>query len=358
MFSNHMIYSKTSAKNIARILFIIPGFLLLFTRCGHPEKQHKISPAFYYWKTHFKTGKYEQQVLDSLGAKTLYIRLFDVDWPQQEDAPLPLGIQQAEALKNNGMQYIPVVYITQRCLLRLNRKDLPGLTAKIAGLTQQLCLKYNIHCEEIQLDCDWTQNSSKLYFELLREFKKQSFIKTKSLSCTIRMHQVKYTMSNGVPPVDRGLLMVYNMGNLTRYGSHNSILDPGEAKDYLKYIARYPLPLDIALPLYYWSALFDQKRFQHIVYNIGREHLDSKKLEKTGDHLYRFKTDVTAAGYRFTQGQEIRFESPTLADLTHIAAYLSSQMVEKNFKVAFFHLDSMAMDHFKIGDMQQILDEF
>lgn len=353
-----MINRSTFTKNTARILFIIPGFLLLFSQCKPSQKEHNITPAFYYWKTQLNIGHYEQQVLDSIKAKTLYLRLFDVDWLKQEDAPQPLGMLQSGALQNTGIQYIPVVYITQRCLLRLNDKDLPGLTEKIAGLIEQLCTKYNIRCEEIQLDCDWTQHSSKLYFNLLRKFRQQPFIKEKILSCTIRMHQVKYTMSNGVPPVDRGLLMVYNMGNLTQYGSHNSILDTREARQYLKYIANYPLPLDIALPLYYWSALFGQKRFQHIVYNVGKEHLDSKNLGKTGDNLYRFKADIDAAGYYFTQGQEIRFEAPTVTDLTNIAAYLSSQVKEKNFRVAFFHLDSTAMDHFKIGDMQKVLDEF
>lgn len=123
------------------------------------------------------------------------------------------------------------------------------MAKKTAGLIRQLCQKFKIEPTEIQIDCDWTKETKETYFNLLKELQRPSFFRGKKVSCTIRLHQVKYLISSGTPPVNQGLLMVYNMGNLSKYGGQNSIFDLKEARDYRENLAQYPIPLDIALPL-------------------------------------------------------------------------------------------------------------
>lgn len=346
------------SKNTARILFWIPGFFLLpFAGCK-PEQQHKVSPAFYYWKTNFRMGNYEQQLMQQTGSKTLYIRLFDVDWEEQTAQPLPIGMLSPSSLPDPSLTCIPVVFITQRCLYRLQEKDLPELTARIARLMEALCSGLKIRPPEIQIDCDWTRQSATLYFSLLRQLKAQAFLAGKKMSCTIRMHQVKYTTSSGIPPVDRGLLMVYNMGNLKKYGPANSILDVKDARDYMKNIQQYPLPLDIALPLYHWAVLFEHKSFKGIVYNVSDQDFKSRDLIRLQGDLYRIRNNTRAGGYAFTAGTEIRFEQPGTEALLDIAGYISPRINDTAFRVAFFHLDSMALRDFSAGDISHILQKF
>ena len=353
----HLIY-KLLLKNTARILLWIPGFFLLSGTACNRSPNYQVSPGFYYWKTNFRTGNYEQQLLTSTGSNTLYIRLFDVDWDEQKAQPQPVGILNPTAVQDTTLTYIPVVFITQRCLYRLQEKDLPELTERITGLMTDLCARLNINPPEIQIDCDWTRQTSGLYFSLLRQLKTQSFTRTRKMSCTIRMHQVKYTVSSGIPPVDRGLLMVYNMGNLKKYGPDNSILDVKDAKDYMKNIARYPVPLDVALPLYHWAVLFEQRNFKGIVYNVSDKDFKAGDLEPVRGDLYRIRSNTRAGGYAFDAGTEIRFEHPGQKELLDIAGYIAPKMNDTAFRVAFFHLDSFALRDFSIADINNILQKF
>ncbi|WP_118975847.1 hypothetical protein [Taibaiella koreensis] len=342
----------------ARIV-LIPGFLLLLlvTGCTTPKNRH-IRPAFYFWKTNFRTGAYERQLMQGIGAHTLYLRLFDVSWDERQQQAAPLGVLQSDSIKDTSLQYIPVIYVTQSCLTRLKEEDLPLLTARVDTLAGQLCRRYGIVPTELQLDCDWTRSSANLYFSLLQQLRRRPFFKDKLLSCTIRLHQVKYVSASGLPPVDKGLLMVYNMGNLTRYGKHNSILDPGEARQYLKRLALYPLPLDVALPTYHWAVLFEREQFKGILYNLSREQFGHDDLRSVGGNLYRLEKTGTWGGYRLVAGQEIRFEQPSRDDLEEMAGYIGSRIRDSSYRVAFFHLDSTAIQPYQPADLKTILQAF
>ncbi|WP_118952881.1 hypothetical protein [Taibaiella helva] len=338
---------------------IIPGFLLFLALAGCTQpKKKEIAPAFYFWKTNFRTGAYEQQLIRATGVRTLYLRLFDVSWDERRQQAIPLGILQSDSIRDTTLQYIPVIYLTQSCLTRLKEEDLPGLAARIDTLAGQLCSRYGIAPAELQLDCDWTRSSANLYFSLLQQLKQRPFFKDRLLSCTIRLHQVKYVSASGLPPVDKGLLMVYNMGNLTRYGGHNSILDPEETRQYLKRLALYPLPLDVALPTYHWAVLFEQEQFKGILYNLSKEQFGRDELKPVKGNLYRIGKTGIKGGYRLKAGQEIRFEQPCTEDLEDMAAYIGSRIRDSSFRLAFFHLDSTAMQPFQAKDLNDIVQAF
>lgn len=343
----------------ARILFLIPGILLLclFSRCT-PKKEHKISTAFYYWKTNLHINAEEQAILKGTGASAIYLRLFDVDWDQRQQKALPVGILQADTIQDIALQYIPVVYITQACLTRLQEQEVPELSAHINTLISSLCTTYNLNPKEIQIDCDWTKNSAQVYFNLLKQLKSEAYFSARLLSCTIRLHQVKFTATSGIPPVDKGMLMVYNMGNLTRYGGHNSILEVEEAKDYLKHLSIYPLPLDVVLPIYHWAALFEHTRFKGITYNISKADFNSAAVEQKDNHLYLLLQDTIIGGYRFKKGQEIRFEEPDKNDLEEIGTYISERIRDSTYRIALFHLDNRATKQFKVKDLNDIVNTF
>jgi hypothetical protein len=339
----------------ARILFLIPGILLLcfFAKCN-TKKQHQVDTAFYYWKTNFHLNTNERRALDETKTTAIYLRLFDVDWNLNQRKALPVGIVQSDSIDVNAYEFIPVLYITQSCLRRLQDKDIPELSSNISLLVSSLCVRYHINPKEIQIDCDWTKNTADLYFSLLRQLKSTPYFHSRLLSCTIRLHQVKYVSASGVPPVDKGMLMVYNMGNLTRYGGQNSILDVALAKDYLKHIGQYKLHLDIALPIYYWSVLFNHSQFKGITYNISKSQFADSLMEQKEGNLYRILSDVEVGGYAFKKNEEIRFEEPLQKDLVAISSFVASRIKDTIFRVTFFHLDESSMKHFSSKDLNEI----
>jgi hypothetical protein len=57
-----------------------------------------------------------------------------------------------------------------------------------------------------------------------------------------------------VPPVERGTLMFYNMGKFSADLDARMIFDADSAAKYLARIDDYPLPLDVALPIWSWTV--------------------------------------------------------------------------------------------------------
>ncbi len=147
------------------------------------------------------------------------------------------------------MQVVPVIYIKNEVML--GEMDLNDLASKTIKLIDQINHTHQLQCDEIQLDCDWTLTSKENYFRFVQLIKK---ISSKTLSATIRLHQVKYFQKTGVPEIDRGVLMYYNMGKISS-DSSNSIYDDHIAERYTGSLQRYPLALDVALPVFSWVCI-------------------------------------------------------------------------------------------------------
>ena len=81
------------------------------------------------------------------------------------------------------------------------------------------------------------------------------------MTATIRLHQYAQPARTGVPPADRGMLMPYNVGQVTAPGDGNSIFDLATAEPYFANARPYPLPLDIGLPAFSWGVQFRNGAF-------------------------------------------------------------------------------------------------
>jgi hypothetical protein len=143
-------------------------------------------------------------------------------------------------------------------LLKSNIDSINNLAISISKLIKnyQPIVKNNI--AEIQIDCDWTLSTKEKYFALLNTLKNE-VDKNVSISATIRLHQIKYASTTGIPPVKKGMLMYYNMGNLQSLTS-NSIFNEIDAEKYAPYIKQYPLHLDAVLPVFKWVKVFRNKQ--------------------------------------------------------------------------------------------------
>ena len=201
----------------------------------------------------------ERDALAHLHVRKLYLRLFDVDWDARKDEALlraPVSLESVARLEASGFEVVPVVYIRER-VLHASAAAVAGLAARIWSAASERGV-----FRELQVDCDWTDSSRVAFFTLLGSLHERAAPTRTALSATIRLHQVKYLERTGVPPVQRGMLMFYNMGSLDADPGTHAIFDPNAAQKYLGRIGEYPLPLDVALPVWSWVV---HQRAQHAI---------------------------------------------------------------------------------------------
>jgi len=287
----------------------------------------------------------------------MYLRLFDVDTDPRAADAYPVGLVRINEQPDSTMQYVPVIFVTQRTLHKLSAQRMTTLAQKIVRLTEVTCNDAGIKPREIQIDCDWTVSTREKYFKLLTELRKEPYLADKLLSCTIRLHQVKYTTSSGIPPVDRGAVMCYNVGNLKKPGTQNSILEAELAEKYLSHMDSYPLPLDIALPLFSWSLLFRGGQFEGILRDVDIADLRQSNLfRKTGDGRWACKQDTTWRGQQFLRDDIIRYEASEQTDLMAVARHTSQHVHNDSLRIIFFSCDSITLSKHSVHDLEKVLD--
>lgn len=343
------------------IIFLSFALLLLFG-CG--KRREAVTPGFYYWKTKFELSDYETQRIKATGARDIYLRLFDVDWDEPSGDAAPMAIvrfpQGGAATEWN---ITPVIFITNRTLYHLEDSSVAAIiAANIGRLTAHLCKQGKLDTSkitEIQIDCDWTTETRSVYFALLERLKTQPFFRGKKLSATIRMHQIKYLDRSGVPPVDKGLLMVYNMGDTQEPGEHNSILDIAEAKKYLQHLEGYPLSLDVALPLFSWCLLFEEGRFVGILRELDPDALkDNPIFVPQGENSYRCVKDTVWNDYIFKRHVVVRTEKPSFKDILEIARFTSDRIKNDSIHVLLYHADSMILSKFSDEELEKLFTAY
>ena len=209
----------------------------------------------YFWRTDLRLDSTEQAFLQRHHINKVYCRYFDVVIDEEGAEPKPNATIGFSSTLPDSIELIPTIYITEDCMHQAHQ----GLAEKIVKRIRQMNETNDIkHVSEIQIDCDYTLKSRKNYYEFLKEVK-QAWGQT--LSTTIRLHQ----LSMEAPPVDYGVLMIYNTGDPRKWEERNPILDIRDVQPYLKRLDSYPLPLAAAYPVYQWVRTIRNIRIEHTV---------------------------------------------------------------------------------------------
>ena len=339
---------------MAKLRYIWMALFITMLACQQPRETHR---AFYHWKQRFDPSPGENTALQKLGVTRLYVKCFDVD--QQGDKAVPVAISDFRAPFPDSALLIPVVFIMNEVWQRKDSAWTHDVARRTAGLLAALCR--NIPPEripEIQLDCDWTRSTRDAYFAFLRAIRNEPFFQNRQLSATIRLHQVKYTAGSGVPPVDKGLLMCYNMGDLRKPGDHNSIIDPETLLSYTgnNRITQYPLPLDFALPLFDWDVLFRKGQYAGLTRNMPVT--DERIFRKSGDFSYTVVKDTAIANVRLHPGDVIRHEESAPGVLRKAAKQLSKQRQPGAPVIIFYHLEPGILNKYDLHELETIYSLF
>jgi len=333
------------------------GFFLLvlfMVACNNPEQ---LTPAYYCWQTSFQNN--HSQYLHDLGCRKLYVKFLDIG-PDENGAPVPYA--KLVAKDTTDLDIVPCVFITQQVFHHLSEKDTDKLAANTARAIASIGKQFpGKTFREVQFDCDWTPRSRAGFFLFLQKTKQYLPEKT-TISATIRLHQYKFPETTGVPPVQRGMLMLYNTGDIENPDGTNSIFSPENALTFLNGAPeRYPLPLDVAVAVYYWTLVYRDGLFLKILPDPSAELNDTTRFLREAHaplhrDRYRVKSGTFLASYYLRPGDQLHLESVD-TDLLAKALLLLPQIdLAPNATLAFFHLDSSAVARFPAATLQNLCD--
>lgn len=307
--------------NSTRLISLLVLFsAVLLSSCK--EEPVEKGRAMYYWNTIFRLDSVKEQFLSDHHVERIYVRYFDVVQDANGD-PVPNATIQFDSAVSCRQEIIPTVYIHNECM----RKKPQGLAEKLlARLLQMNETHYIGKVQEIQIDCDWTQTTRQNFFSFLEELHGMTKEKGITLSATIRLHQ----LSQPVPPVDCGVLMVYNTGNLRKLEVEKPIIDINDVKPYLKHLESYELQMASAFPIYKWDLVFRNGKFVDIIHEEG----DVPMLE----------TDTIVT------------REPTLQDILECKKAVAHNKPECMREIILFDLNNYNINRYTSEDYEKIFD--
>jgi hypothetical protein len=257
-----------------------------------------------------------------------------------------------------GMPVVPVVFLVNEVLKSLAEDSVTALAQKICTRIESINRKYLIEdIPEIQIDCDWSGTTREKYFRLLRCLREHPLIRDRQLSVTLRLHQWKYRKTAGIPPADKVCLMCYNTGSFTDYDTRNSILDADEAAAYLRFSVSYPIPVDVALPLFGWGVRFNNSQCAGLINGLSEKDLPASQFSTVRPGVYRADTSVVLLGVHVGKGEHIRIEKPDAETIRQTTKMLAGRIKNRGYLI-WFHLDSLFLQKFTPHEMDEIVDLF
>ena len=273
--------------------------VLMVTSCQQRERLAE-GNAVYYWRTDFRLDSTERAFLSLYNINKVYCRYFDVVM-SEEQGPVPNATITFSDSLPIGVEMIPTIYITEDCMHQAPK----GLAEKLVKRIQQMNETNDIKgVQEIQIDCDYTAKSRKVYYQFLKEVKTAW---KQKLSTTIRLHQ----LSMEEPPVDYGALMLYNTGDPRKWTERNPILDARDVYPYVKRLDDYPLPLAAAYPVFSWLRVIQGVNIEHTV--------EADEIIKVKQMVEKEREDLSRAiiTYHLDKENINRYKPETYEEIFH-----------------------------------------
>lgn len=308
-------------------------FVLLLASCGtrQPQPDKAVPPAvgnaIYYWRTTFELSAADKSFLQRHDIRRIYLRMFDVAAELNPDnntyEAVPIATTRFAAAIPNHIEIVPTVYITLDALRAMQGEEEKYAELLVERLRAMASYNACGKIREMQFDCDWTASTRASYTELCQAARERLRRDTIALSATIRLHQ----LDEEAPPVDCGVLMLYNTGALKNPETRNSILDIDDVRPYLRK-RKYAVPLDYAYPVFGWGVLFHNGKFQRIVSNPA--------AETRGE------------------GDTIRIERPTADEILEVKALVEKELGAPARSNILYHLNHEQLQYYTENEVAEI----
>ena len=295
--------------------------LLVVSTCG-PAPPAPPERAFYHWQTQFDVPP---ELLLENDATRVYVKAFDVSW--EDGRATPSAVLQVK--RKTRADYVPVIFLTNEVFTHPTDSLAPRM---LRLLDRSFPFPYT----ELQIDCDWTAGTRATYFAFLKTLRQLRPRLT--LSCTVRLHQYRDRPQQGIPPVDRAVLMAYNTGDLGRWETKNSIVDSTIIAGYVRGQPPYPLPLDLAVAAYDWAAVYRHGQLAYLINEPGLEELaDTSRFTLLAPLRYRVRQGTYYENLYLYPGDLMRREIVTRPEAERLVAWLWPQVATQGSKYAIVY---------------------
>lgn len=309
---------------------------------------NQFNKAFYFWENNRTSlSKFEINELEELKTNKLYVKFFEVEKNEIHgiipSAKSELRLSRKEL---DQIEIIPTVYIRNSVFKNTSKKELIDLSENIYSLikkkyTESFQFSKNT-LKELQIDCDWTESSKENYFYFLKQLDKVSLAK---ISATLRLYAYKFPEKMGVLPVDRVMLMCYNLLSPLEAGNRNSILELEELKKYLIGAKKYPLPLDVALPIYSAIHIYQNNKFRGMLYGENRKLV--KRTKSTKGLWHTIKKDTLVNQIFIRKGDKIKFEFNSPNKIKKAIDIIKSNVIfEGQTTIVLYHLQETELKQY------------
>jgi len=316
-------------------------FLLLFLLLSC-EKSKTHSYSFYYWKTNLSLNPAEKQALQNAPHSFLYTRFFDIEKVAGKFQPVAV-ITKDESFTTDKT-IVPVVFIKNEVFYDITLEEINFLAKNVSTLIKKKQTEFNFKkSREIQIDCDWTAGTNKEYFEFLKQLKEISGLE---ITCTLRLHQVKNSSLSGIPPVNKVYLMCYSTSSPLENSSKNSILEVQTLKNYLSRINRYPLAVEVALPIYSWGIITNHLRKHKLINAVSAKDLNRPEFKKLSETEAEVLKDGFYFGSYLNKGFHIKVEEISDEQLKEVKNYLDTKL--SSYHIIYYHLDERFLENRKL----------
>lgn len=323
---------KTILKIIA-VLVLLISIVILF----NPNKRPPIS--FYYWKQTYSVNKQQQQLLHDSETQKIYLKFFDVIL--ENNGPFPKPISIIKFKEQPKLSIIPCVYIKNEVFkINVGKKKLAN---NVSNLIRKIASENKIAIHEIQIDCDWSNSTKDHYFDFLTDL--QKLTPTIEITSTIRLHQIKYQSTTGVPPVKKGVLMCYNMDDIDLFETQNSIISLSTFKKYIKSNSDYPISLDLALPIYQWGLVFRLGKLSLIANGLSKNELRNSNFSELKTNIFRVNRNCYLNETYVCKGDLIRLETSSPETLINCVNYLNESELSFN-QLILFHISQQYINRY------------
>ena len=378
-------------------LFILPLFAILMLACNNSAKKRTLEEqnSFCYWNTSYYT---DTALINATKTNHYYVRYFDVDWDDVSQEGKPIASLSAGNIFY--VKFTPSVFLTNKVFEKSTKQQLEFLSERVKKRIEQITADFGVkafykeesykysysypcdsHCDsayhakldsaqtvyldyymtkftDVLIDCDWTAGTQDKFFYFLKCLKKD--FADKEITVTLRLWQYKRNKSKDIPPVERCLLMCYNMQAFNDYRVENSIASLEELKKYVSG-KKYPLKLDVALPIFNWGILFRDERFMGILGNVSKQEYDENfiEYEYLENGRYCSLTDKVIGNFFIRKGDIIKIEEVSKEELHQMAEYLKSEInMDKYSRVTFFSWNNLYINNYGTDEIKNIRDIF
>jgi hypothetical protein len=314
-------------------LTILGTIVMFFTSC---KDNSVVTNGIYYWKNNsyysFSTNNENKAIFEN-EIKKIYFKLADVTWDENYHAePTNINYLPLTNVIADYSEIIPCIFFTNEVMIRSEKEELNYMAEKISKRINSDSLK------ELQIDCDWSEASRDNYFYFLKTLKGKLNSGT-SLSATIRLYQYRYANKTGIPPVDRGMLMLYNFNSPKQFTGENIIFDLREAKKYLT-DTKYQLPLDFAVAHYTWNALYGiDNKFIGFVNKEDSDLLIKNSTPSANNTLFTAETDISINGSFVRKGQKLAVYQSNVNTVKESFELIENIKNTDKYTVAIFDLN-------------------